>query len=136
MTATHSLAGRTCLVTGASSGIGAHLARAIAAADARVVLGARRTALTEKIASEIRRDGGEALAVPMDVTSEKSVAQAFSSAEGAFGPVDTVIANAGVSRHLTLDRTGRSGAAAGVRYQFAWRPLDRERRGACDDDGG
>lgn len=99
MTATYSLAGRTCLVTGASSGIGAHLARAIAAADARVVLGARRIALTEKIESEIRRDGGEALAVSMDVTSERSVAQAFSSAENAFGPIDTVIANAGVSRY-------------------------------------
>jgi NADP-dependent 3-hydroxy acid dehydrogenase YdfG len=71
----------------------------MASEGARVVLGARRTELTKGIAQEIRDAGGEALAVPMDVASEKSVAQAFSSAEDAFGPVDTVIANAGVSRH-------------------------------------
>ncbi len=96
---THSLEGRTCLVTGASSGIGAHLARAMAKAGARVALGARRTDLTEAIASEIRDAGGEALAVPMDVTSEASVAEAFERAEKALGPVDTVVANAGVSRY-------------------------------------
>jgi NAD(P)-dependent dehydrogenase (short-subunit alcohol dehydrogenase family) len=99
MTEKRRIAGRTCVVTGASSGIGAHLARVMASEGARVVLGARRTELTKGIAQEIRDAGGEALAVPMDVTSEKSVAQAFSSAEDAFGPVDTVIANAGVSRH-------------------------------------
>jgi len=71
----------------------------MASQGARVVLGARRTELTKGIAQEIRDAGGEALAVSMDVTSEKSVAQAFSSAEDAFGPVDTVVANAGLSRH-------------------------------------
>ena len=99
MTEKRRISGRTCIITGASSGIGAHLARVMASEGARVALGARRTELTEGIAQEIRNAGGQALAVPMDVTSEKSVAQAFSSAEDAFGPVDTVIANAGVSRH-------------------------------------
>ena len=96
---THSLEGRTCLITGASSGIGAHLAQAMAKAGARIALGARRTELTEQIAAEIREAGGEALAVPMDVTSEASVAEAFEHAEKALGPVDTVVANAGVSRY-------------------------------------
>lgn len=96
---TYNLAGRTCLITGASSGIGAHLVRRLAEAGARVVLGARRTELTERIAREIRDAGGEALAVPMDVTSEASVAEAFARADEAFGPVYTVIANAGVSRY-------------------------------------
>ena len=99
MTEKRRISGRTCIITGASSGIGAHLARVMASEGARVALGARRTELTEGIAQEILNAGGQALAVPMDVTSEKSVAQAFSSAEDAFGPVDTVIANAGVSRH-------------------------------------
>lgn len=43
-----SLAGRTCLITGASSGIGAHLGKAIATAGARVVLGARRTKVSAR----------------------------------------------------------------------------------------
>ena len=99
MTGLHDLAGRTCLVTGASSGIGAHLARRMAEAGGRVVLGARRSELTGEIASEIRANGGEALAVTMDVTSEASVEQAFAQAQGRFGPVDTVVANAGISRY-------------------------------------
>ncbi|WP_370182561.1 SDR family NAD(P)-dependent oxidoreductase [Alteriqipengyuania sp.] len=99
MTGNQTLAGRTCLVTGASSGIGAHLAQRMAQAGARVVLGARRTELTETIASDIREAGGEALAVPLDVASEDSVNRAFAMAGEAFGPVDTVVANAGVSRY-------------------------------------
>ena len=99
MTKDQTLAGRTCLVTGASSGIGAHLAQRMAQAGARVVLGARRTELTETIASDIREAGGEALAVSLDVTSEDSVNRAFAMAGEAFGPVDTVVANAGVSRY-------------------------------------
>lgn len=99
MTRPHDLEGRICLVTGASSGIGAHLAQAMAKAGGRVALGARRTELTEKIAKDIRRAGGEALAVPMDVTSEASIAEAFDRAQAALGPVDTVVANAGVSRY-------------------------------------
>ncbi|GAB5348647.1 SDR family NAD(P)-dependent oxidoreductase [Alteriqipengyuania sp. 357] len=95
----HTLVGRVCLITGASSGIGAHLAQVMADAGAQVVLSARRTELTDKIAAEIRAGGGEALAVPMDVSSEQSVEQAFDQAQEAFGTVDTVVANAGVSRY-------------------------------------
>lgn len=138
------LADRTCLVTGASSGIGAHLARRMAEAGAKVVLGARRTDLTEAIARQIREAGGEALAVPMDVTSEQSVAEAFSSAGEIFAPVDTVVANAGVSRygrstdlaeadlrqvfdtnllgvHLTANAAARAMMAAGSRGSEAGR---------------
>ena len=99
MKGSHRLDGRTCLITGASSGIGAHLARSMASAGGRMVLCARRTELTEGIASEIRDNGGQALAVPMDVSSEASVNEAFFKGEEAFGPVDSVVANAGVSRY-------------------------------------
>ena len=92
-----SLAGRVCLITGASSGFGAHFARLTAAAGARVVLGARRAEKLAALVAEIAGAGGEALAVAMDVTDEASVVAAFAAAEAAFGPVDTVIANAGVS---------------------------------------
>lgn len=91
------LSGRTCLISGASSGLGAHFARTAAAAGAIVVLAARRQDRTGQLAEEIRKSGGEALAVSMDVTSEDSVACAFDAATAEFGLVDTVIANAGVS---------------------------------------
>jgi len=91
------LIGRTCLITGASSGLGAHFAQLLAGAGARVVLGARRGERLEMLAAEIIADGGQALAVDLDVTDEASVRAAYDRAEAAFGTVDTVIANAGVS---------------------------------------
>jgi NAD(P)-dependent dehydrogenase (short-subunit alcohol dehydrogenase family) len=97
MPAATSLAGRTVLVAGASSGIGAHLARILAGAGAAVVLGARRTDRTEALAASLCEAGHKALAVPMDVTDEESVIAAYDAAEAAFGTVDTIIANAGTS---------------------------------------
>jgi len=91
------LTGRTALITGASSGIGEHLAQAISKAGARVALGARRTDRTEALASGLRELGGEALAVPLDVTDDASVVAAFDAAERAFGTVNTIIANAGTA---------------------------------------
>jgi NAD(P)-dependent dehydrogenase (short-subunit alcohol dehydrogenase family) len=89
------LSGRICLITGASSGFGAHFARLIAGEGARVVLGARRVERVQALAGEVGTD--RALAVAMDVTDEASIIAAYDAAEAAFGPVDTVIANAGVS---------------------------------------
>ena len=94
--ATFDLTGRTVLIAGASSGLGAHFARQIAEAGGRVVLGARRTDLTARLAEELKSEGHEALAVQMDVTDEASVIAAFDAAEGAFGKIQSVIANAGM----------------------------------------
>lgn len=92
------IAGRTVLVTGASSGIGEHLVRRLSAARANVVLGARRVDRITTIAEEIADAGGRALALPLDVTSEASVIAAYDAAERAFGTVDSVIANAGIQQ--------------------------------------
>lgn len=91
------LAGRTCLITGASSGFGAHFARLLAGAGARLVLGARRKDRLDALVAELGDAGGEALAVDMDVTDEASTIAAYDAAEARFGKVDTVIANAGVA---------------------------------------
>ncbi len=91
-----SLAGRTALITGASSGLGAGFARLLGAAGANVVLGARRRDRTEAVAGEIAAGGGQALAVTLDITDEASVIAAFDAAEAQFGTVNTVIANAGI----------------------------------------
>jgi len=91
------LDGRTCLITGASSGLGAHFARLVSAAGARVIVAARRVDRVQALADEIRATGGEELPVAMDVSDEASVIAAYDAAEAAFGTVDTIIANAGVS---------------------------------------
>ena len=92
------LAGRTVMISGASGGLGAHFAELCAGAGAAVVLGARRLDRLENLASAIRDRGGRALAVPLDVAKEGSVTAAFDAAEAQFGPVDSVIANAGIER--------------------------------------
>ncbi len=87
------LSGRTALITGASSGLGSRFGRILAANGAKVALGARRKDRLEALASEI---GHGAAAVAMDVGREADIIAGFDAAEEAFGPVDTVIANAGV----------------------------------------
>lgn len=91
------LAGRIVLVTGASSGIGAHLALAAARAGAKVALAARRTDRLADLVDQIRAAGGKALAVAMDVEDEASVIAAYDAVEAGLGVVDSVIANAGIS---------------------------------------
>lgn len=91
------LTGRTCLITGASSGFGAHFARLLGGSGARLVLGARRKDRLDELVAKLAGQGIEALAVEMDVTDEASTIAAYDAAEAHFGLVDTVIANAGVS---------------------------------------
>jgi NAD(P)-dependent dehydrogenase (short-subunit alcohol dehydrogenase family) len=92
------LSGRVALVTGASSGLGAEFARALATAGARVVVCARRTDRLTVLVEEIQAAGGEALATTMDVTEVASVVAAFEAAEQKFGVVQILVNNAGISR--------------------------------------
>ncbi|WFU69138.1 SDR family oxidoreductase [Bradyrhizobium sp. CB2312] len=84
------------LITGASSGIGAGIARELAAAGAKVLLGARRVDRLKDLAAELNAAGGTALAHPLDVTDRASVAAFASAARGVWGRVDVTINNAGV----------------------------------------
>ena len=91
------LAGRAVLITGASSGLGAHLARAAAQAGARVAIAARRADRLAGLQAEIAAAGGTAVAVEMDVSDEESVASGFDTAQAAIGPISSVLANAGMN---------------------------------------
>lgn len=91
-----SLVGQTALVTGASSGLGAHFARVLAGAGAGVVLTARRLDRLQQLEGDIGAAGGKAWAMELDVTDQGSVVRAFDSAEAAAGPVTILINNAGV----------------------------------------
>jgi len=91
------LDGETALVTGASSGLGAHFAVTLARAGARVVLAARRTDRLEALAKEIEASGGKAVAMALDVRDPASVKACFDGGEAALGPVTVLINNAGIS---------------------------------------
>jgi 3-oxoacyl-[acyl-carrier protein] reductase len=92
------LAGRVALVTGASGGIGAALARRLAAAGVRVALGyggGREAA--EKLAGELRRDGGDAAAFGADLSQADAAAEQVLQVRRHFGQLDILVANAGVA---------------------------------------
>ncbi|HVS66278.1 MAG TPA: glucose 1-dehydrogenase [Thermoanaerobaculia bacterium] len=91
------LDGRVAVVTGASSGLGVAFARGLAAAGARVVVAARRRERLDVLVGEIEEQGGEALAVTCDVTSEPDVDSAVASTVERFGTVDVLVANAGIT---------------------------------------
>ena len=99
------LSGRTLVVTGASSGIGAAVAEAAGAAGMKVALNARRAEKLDAVAGRVRAAGGEALAVPGDVTREADVRRLFEEAAAAFGGVDAALANAGYGVEKRFDAT-------------------------------
>lgn len=86
---------RTAVVTGASSGIGAASAIALATAGHPVVLGARRTARCDELAATIRAGGGEAVAVPLDVSDDDSVKEFAAAAADRLGPAEILVSCAG-----------------------------------------
>ncbi|MDJ0664881.1 MAG: glucose 1-dehydrogenase [Acidimicrobiia bacterium] len=90
------LDGQVALVTGASKGIGSDLARGLAGAGARVAVAARDVKALEELAAEIEADGGEAIAVEIDVSSVASIRSAVDSAVAHFGSLDILVNNAGL----------------------------------------
>jgi NADP-dependent 3-hydroxy acid dehydrogenase YdfG len=90
------LAGTVALVTGASSGIGAATALALADRGAAVALAARRRDRLEKLASSIQERGGTAVFIEADITDEEQARQAIDLTIAELGRLDTLINNAGV----------------------------------------
>ncbi len=98
-----SLQGKTALITGASSGIGAATALKLAANGAKVGLAARRTERLEEIVSQISRAGGQAIALEMDVVDVASVDAGVSRVAEAFGSIDILFNNAGLMPLSDID---------------------------------
>jgi NAD(P)-dependent dehydrogenase (short-subunit alcohol dehydrogenase family) len=94
---TFSLDGRTIVITGASSGLGAAVAVAAAEAGADVVLGARRLAMLETTAAAVEAVGRRALVVATDVAVVEDCQRLVARAAEAFGRVDGLVNNAGVA---------------------------------------
>jgi glucose 1-dehydrogenase len=93
------LRGQTALVTGAASGIGAGVARALGAAGASVVVNyITDPDAAEAVAADVRRHGGQALAIQADVASEAEVREMFAKAVARLGTIDILVNNAGLQR--------------------------------------
>jgi 3-oxoacyl-[acyl-carrier protein] reductase len=90
------LEGQTALVTGAGRGIGRAIAKALASKGARVFLAARTASQLESTADEIRRSGGKAVPVPVDLAEEQDIRSLFDRIGGAADKLDILINNAGV----------------------------------------
>jgi len=100
----HWLAGRVAVVTGASRGIGAATAQALAAAGAHVVLAARDRDALAYVAGQIRRAGGEATPVQADVGNAGDVERLFAAAQEA-GPVSALVCAAAVLESVPFEQT-------------------------------
>lgn len=89
--------GRTVLVTGASSGLGAHFAQLLARCGCKVALAARRRERLEAQVGRLLENGLQAAAFSLDVTSRDSVVRCLDAVEARFGALQVVVNNAGVS---------------------------------------
>ena len=99
-----SLDGRVALVTGAARGIGAATALALAETGARVALVDRDAEGIERTADAIGRAGGDALAIPADVTDAPAIERAVDAVVAEWGRLDVLVNNAGIVRDATLGK--------------------------------
>jgi NAD(P)-dependent dehydrogenase (short-subunit alcohol dehydrogenase family) len=100
------LAGQVGLLTGASKGIGFGVARALAHAGARVAVAARSSSDLEMLVEEIRAEGGDAKAFPLDVSDLAQVKSCFGAVQESFGRLDILVNNAGLgANHPAIDVT-------------------------------
>lgn len=103
------LTGKTALVTGASKGIGAGIAKALGAAGANVVVNyASDKAGADRVVAEITGQGGKAVAVGASVAKSADIETLFAETKKAFGPVDILVNNAGVYTFSPIDQLEES----------------------------
>lgn len=99
------LEGKTAVITGASQGFGETSAKLLAKHGAKVVITARRKDKLEEVAAQIREAGGEALAVPGDVTVLDDCKNVLKTTVDQFGKIDILVNNAGMSNMYFIEHT-------------------------------
>ena len=98
------LQGTVALVTGASSGLGRHFAKTLAAAGCVVGVAARRTDRLDSLVTDIAANAGQAIALEMDVTDPESVRQGIQLLNDRVGPINLLVNNAGMAvSHRFID---------------------------------
>jgi 3-oxoacyl-[acyl-carrier protein] reductase len=98
------LTGKVAVVTGASKGIGASIAKHLAAEGASVVVNyASSKAGADKVIDEIKADGGKAIAVQADVAKKADIDRLFSETKKAYGKLDILVNNAGIYEFAPLE---------------------------------
>jgi NAD(P)-dependent dehydrogenase (short-subunit alcohol dehydrogenase family) len=97
------LEGRVALVTGGGRGLGEAICRALGGAGAIIVPADIRKDLAEEVAERIQTDGGEAMAVPLDVTDEEQAQGAVRMILDRYGTLDALVNNAGVDVTVPID---------------------------------
>jgi gluconate 5-dehydrogenase len=100
------LSGRVAIVTGAARGLGRIMAFSLSAYGATVVLAGRSGEALKAMEGDVKRLGGEALAVPTDITQEDQVDRMVSETMSAFGKIDILINNSAVSHRIRAEEMG------------------------------
>src|SRR3989442_10396543 len=99
------LAGKITIVTGSSSGIGKAIALTFGKEGASVVVAARRKDLCEKTVAQIRKEGGDAMAIQTDVTDEAQVERLIIETVKRYGRLDFLVNNAGIGGGGRIEST-------------------------------
>ena len=92
----NNLKGKTAVITGGNSGVGAATALLFAKSGANIVISARRQAALEEVAEKIKAEGGNVLTVPTDISKDEDCKNLMKAAVDAFGSLDILVNNAGV----------------------------------------
>jgi NAD(P)-dependent dehydrogenase (short-subunit alcohol dehydrogenase family) len=112
------LAGKVVIVTGASRGIGRAIALRTARDGATVVLAARDPATLAKAVEEIKKDGGAAMAFPVDLRSPEAAAALVEAVIRAYGKIDSIVNNAGATKHGDFFELSEEDWADGFALKF------------------